>query len=377
MRLAKFALVTVTILIFLAYPLHGVVGNENDDYGENLSIKGEIPPIKIGEDTVIDLYYEDFAGLNWTYLLQIGPAGFRLLPGGMALFLTISPLYKSLRDALCYHTIEFSAYVTDPEGKNLSGWYAVIVPSKVEGSTQGRKFPLKLIVRIDGTTTYPKAIVVVKAVRRGKEGKILDVEYHSISVKAEHIYLLDVKPEKTVLETTPGSTVSIPITITNRGNYAEVYHIEAEGKNGLSPLSGSQFFVINPGESLKVSIDVVTPFSLIDPGTPRSVEIKAFPVGKPDQVFIGSVSIVTKGINLVTVSILILIAVLIFALVKLLTVSLRHGCFKRQKELEKTIEDKSKEEVTQHQETSRQSVLEEKISQILKEQEKQKRKLNI
>ena len=206
MRLAKFALVTVTILIFLAYPLHGVVGNENDDYGENLSIKGEIPPIKIGEDTVIDLYYEDFAGLNWTYLLQIGPFGGSLLPGGMALFLTISPLYRSLRDALCYHTIEFSAYVTDPEGKNLSGWYAVVVPSKVEGSTQGHKFPLKLIVRIDGTTTYPKAIVVVKAVRRGKEGKILDVEYHSISVKAEHIYLLDVKPEKTVLETTPGST---------------------------------------------------------------------------------------------------------------------------------------------------------------------------
>lgn len=340
---------------------------------ENLVVTSDIPPIAVGNDTVIDLLFEDCSGINWTKWIEKS--------GGLVM---ITWPLLGFRDIACYHTIEFHARVEGPDGRNLSGWYAIVKPSKVEKSTQGHRAKLKLIVRIDGMTNYPKATVVIKVVRKGRGGAILGVTEHRIKVKAEHIYMVDIRPEKTILEVAPGSLVSVPVTITNMGNYVETFIVVASGEKGARPLFNGQVITLDPGESTKIHVDVSVPLSLFDLGTPRSIEVKVYPVGKEDVAFIAGVSIISKGVSVVVFPIYALVAILVFVLIKFIFTAVKTARkMERERKKEEEIAEKSpkpKRSVNEGKERAtylKESILNAKISQILKEQEKQKRKLNI
>ena len=342
---------------------------------ENLRVIGDIPPIKIGSDTEIELFFEDKSGLNWT--------NYSLRTPIQALLFYVSPLWRGMRDWFCHHIVEFHTWVEGPNGENLSGWHAIVQPSKIEGTTGDNKAKLKLLVRVDGPTSYPKATVVIEAVRKGRGGAILGRTLHRINVKAEHIYLVDIEPGVPTIEVSPGSVATVPVVITNRGNYIEVFRIIAEGK-GVSPMFSGQVIALNPSESVTIYMDISTPFSFFDLGTPKSVEIKVYPLSKPDEVFVGSISVVSRGISTASIPIFLLIAILLAILIKLLF-SLRPLVkrpkisveSKETKEGTKTLQDKEVETRTLLKKPKRKMDLEIKISQILKEQEKQKRKLNI
>jgi len=338
---------------------------------ENLVVTSDIPPIAVGNDTVIDLLFEDCSGINWTEWSE------KL--GGLAI---ITWPLLGFGDVACYHTIEFHTRVEGPDGKNLSGWYAIVKPSKVEKSTQGLRAKLKLIVRIDGMTNYPKATVVIKVVRKGREGAILGVTEHRIKVKAEHIYMVDIRPEKTILEVAPGSLVSVPVTITNMGNYVETFIVAASGEKGARPLFNGQVITLDPGESTKIHIDISVPLNLFDLGTPRSIEVKVYPVGKKEVTFVAGVSVISRGVSVVILPIYALVAILVFVLIKfILTVVKTARKIEKEREKEEEITEKSpKKSVNEGKEQAiylKKSILNARISQILKEQEKQKRKLNI
>jgi len=306
---------TLTLVFLLILPYIYIGKAEEYDAEENLYVVGKIPEISIGNDTVINLVFEDYSGLNYTRWVKISwalvhivwPITFGYILGGGKKGL------EEFKRYVCLHSIEFQAYIDG----NVSGWHAIIEPSLITGSTSGNKARLTLKVRIDGPTAYPMADVIIKVIRKGAGGEVLGVSYHRISLKAEHIYLLDIKPLKSAVETLPGSSVSIPVEITNLGNYVENYIISVEGK-GASAISGGQTITINPGETIKTYVQVYTPFSIFDFGTPRKIEIKAYPSGAPDRVFTAGASVVTRGVSPIFIPVLILIAILIVLIVKML-----------------------------------------------------------
>ncbi|HHF59285.1 MAG TPA: hypothetical protein ENL44_03705, partial [Thermoplasmatales archaeon] len=275
--------ITLMIAILLLIPFCCIVrAEEQPDAEENLWVVGDIPEVKIGKDTTIYLHFEDKAGLNYTYLVErFGwvvvhlewPILFGYLRGGREGM-------EEFQNYACLHSLEFQAYI---EG-NVTGWHAIVEPSLITGSTSGKKANLTLKVRIDGPTVQPMANVVIKVIRKGRGGEILGVTYHKISLKAEHVYLLDIKPLKGAVEVLPGSIFSVPVEITNRGNYIETFRVSVEGDDVATPF-GSQLLTINPGETIKTNIQVHTPFSFFDLGTARNIEIKAYPVGSPESVF--------------------------------------------------------------------------------------------
>ncbi|KAA0008881.1 MAG: hypothetical protein FE042_00870 [Thermoplasmata archaeon] len=306
----------VTVILF-SIPFCCVVSaGEQTDAEENLWVVGDVPEVKIGEDTTIKLHFEDYTGFNytrwWSSLLGrillhvIWPITIGYCQGG-------KEGLEEFKNAACLHSIEFDAYVED----NITGWHAIVEPSLITGSTEGNKANLTLKVRIDGPTVYPMANVIIKVTRKGANGAILGISYHKISLKAEHIYLLDIKPLKSVVEIFPGSSFSVPVEITNRGNYIETYRISVDG-DGVASLFGSQLLTINPGETIKTNIQIHTPFSLFDLGTARKVEIKAYPLSSPENVFTAGISVVTRGTSLQFIPVLILIIILLVLLVRLL-----------------------------------------------------------
>lgn len=315
-------LVVVSLLLLPSLlPYLHTVRAEDYDAEENIYVVGDLPEVSVGKDTIIKLVFEDHAGFNYTLLVEKfswpivhlwWPILFGYLMGGGKKGL------EEFQRYVCLHSIEFQAYIDG----NLSGWHAIVEPSLITGSTSGHKANLTLKVRVDGPTTYPMADVVIKVIRKGANGEILGISRHKISLKAEHIYLLDVKPLKSVIEALPGSTVTIPVELTNRGNYVETYRIFIRGK-GIASLSGSQFITIDPGETVKTSIQVYTPFSFFDLGTPRKIEIEVYPVESPNNVFTAGVSIITRGLALHSIPILILIVIIVIFLIKLLVQAIK------------------------------------------------------
>jgi len=307
---------TLTFVTLLLISPHTYIGkSEETSAEENLYVVGDIPEVSIGNDTTINLVFEDRAGFNYTSWVKLSwvlvhlvwPITFGYIMGGGKKGL------EEFKKYACLHSIEFQAYIDG----NISGWHAIVEPSLITGSTSGNKAKLSLKVRIDGPTVYPKADVIIKVIRKGAGGKVLGVSYHKITLKAKHIYLLDIKPLKSAIEVLPGSTFSVPVEITNRGNYVETYRISVEG-DGVASLFGSQLLTINPGETIKTNIQIYTPFSPFDLGTARKVEIKAYPLSSPENVFTAGISVVTRGTSLQFIPILILIIILLILLVKLL-----------------------------------------------------------
>ena len=392
MRNIRFTRIHTLTLIFILISPYIYIGKaEEYDAEENLYVVGEIPEVSIGNDTVINLIFEDYSGLNYTKWVKISwalvhlvwPITFGYILGGGKKGL------EEFKKYVCLHSIEFQAYIDG----NISGWHAIVEPSLITGSTFGRKAKLTLKVRIDGPTVYPMANVIIKVIRKGAGGEVLGISYHRISLKAEHIYMLDIKPLKSAVEALPGSSVSIPVEITNLGNYVENCIISVEGKEA-STLSSGQIITINPGETIRTYVQVYTPFTIFDLGTPRKIEIKAYPSGAPDKVFTAGASVVTRGVSPMFIPVLILIAILVVLIVKVFLQLGGGFTWTKKGEMEEEIKRKFFSVGTEKKEAVRESVkmkreietvsskprslrrkdLEKLIAKIKKEEMKQKRK---
>ena len=384
------------IFLFTLLPCTSVISEAQTDAEETLYVVSDIPPIKIGEDTKINLIFEDHAGYNYTYMVEsfgwfvvnvLWPIEFGLILGGFN-----RTYYEDFKNYNCLHSIEFYAYIEN----NISGWHAIVEPSLITGSTAGYKANLTLLVRVDGMTSYPKANIIIKVVRKGRGGAILGTSYHKIPVKAEHIYLLDIKLQKSVIDISPGDSVTIPVEITNKGNYIETYKLVVEG-NGVSlGLIGEQILTINPGETRKINIQVYAPYSLLDLGTAKKIEIRAYPVDSPDVVFTAGVSIFSRGINIMSLPVIAMIIVILILIAYIFAGRERSYLIRLRKEREKYVgkeiksnlfverradklESKTIKEEVEKKKTRqiRRKVgeIDKIIAKIQKEQEKQRRKL--
>jgi len=388
--------VMTVIFLFILLPCTSIISKAQTDAEETLYVVGDIPPIKIGEDAKINLVFEDHAGYNYTYMIEsfgwfvvnvLWPIEFGLILGGFN-----RTYYEEFKNYNCLHSIEFYAYIEN----NISGWHAIVEPSLITGSTAGHKANLTLLVRVDGMTSYPEANVIIKVVRKGRGGAILGVSYHKIPVKAEHIYLLDIRPQKSVINMSPGDSVTIPVEITNKGNYIETYKLVVES-NGVSlGLIGEQILTINPGETRKINIQIYAPYTLLDLGTAKKIEIKAYPIGSSDVVFTAGVSIFSRGINLLSLPVVVMFIVVLVLIAYLFTGRERSYLIRPKKEREKYLGEKVKGSLfverrvdkfkpeTMKEEAEKKKTrqvrrkardIDRIIAKIQKEQEKQRRKL--
>jgi hypothetical protein len=135
----------------------------------------------------------------------------------------------------------------------------------------------------------------------------------------------------TTKEAAPHSYVDFDITVNNLGYYKDMFKLEFIEENNLEALVSKQLFVLNPGESQNLKINVFTPEKFFDLGTPNKIEIYAASSGDPDSIHIGTIVVITKGIFISPLVGIILVPIIIFLII--IYILFFYNRNKKQKEL--------------------------------------------
>jgi len=298
------ALTILIISIILISLVFLPIGSANEEESAEVSLilLGEIPPIEYFKDNVINIMFKDDFGLNWTNLKERYGKLLKFLPGeyGVSYFLLMKiwwPIYfgKDVAKALGYTSVNFYAEFLD----NQSGWHAHVEPATVTHVTGGVIKNLRVHVKIEDLTASCTATLRIKCTRIGITGEPIGVSYVDIPLKAAPYHYAEVRPTAEVKNVAPASEITIPVDITNRGNYFDTFVINVEGGNGAVGLASQQNLVLNPGETRRIYVRIMTPeVTLFDPGTIRQITIQVHSVDDPTSSFIGSIAVKTFGFYL-------------------------------------------------------------------------------
>ncbi|UCD13684.1 MAG: hypothetical protein JSW60_09025, partial [Thermoplasmatales archaeon] len=254
----------------------------------NAFIDGKIPSIKVAEWTPIDITVVDAFGIDWDYLKSAVPEFW------MRLIWPLNPMFpQPIQRFLGYTSFRFEPEIV--EG-NPKGWYLRVFPSAIASSNKGDVYKITLEARTDDSAVDYSVVVGIKCIRIDALGGEIGSSYIYIPVKASPTNFVKMRTVERQKKASPKSMVYFTFDITNEGYYKDVFQFELEQENGLMGLLNEQAITLNPGETRKVTLGVLTPEKLWDPGTPNKIDIKVYSVGDPTRTLVGSLIVYTEGI---------------------------------------------------------------------------------
>jgi len=261
----------------------------------------KIPAIQ-KEWTAINLTVEDVFGLNWTYL----EANFNIWV--MKLWWPIMFSLPEIDRFLGYTSIALRPTVvcSDPDS-----WSAKIIPSTIEGTTQGQFHDVTLYVKVNELATDYNPTVVIECVRYDTFGDEYGKTYATIPVKAESLNFALVDVVEATKQASPKSLVNFEMDITNKGEYKDTYYVDVTGENASKGFVSQQVLVLNPGEATRVTVSYLTPEVLFDPGTPRRLNISIYPVSNPEAEFNLDLMVITQGMYISPLAFIVLGAIIV------------------------------------------------------------------
>jgi len=244
----------------------------------------KIPAVRISEWTSINITVTDAFGINWTQLETFFPIRSRYL------WPIIHPSWKPF---LGYTSLRFEPEIIQGDP---NGWRLRVTPNAIPQANSGDTYKLTLDVQADDINIDYAVVVGIRAVRSSVYGEDIGDSYIYVPVKASALNNVKMQTTSTTIEAAPHSIVQFDATISNYGYYKDMFSIELRSETDLKILSPNQVIVLEPGSNQKISIDVLTPEKLFDPGTPNRIEVYIFSSGDPDAMHIGSLVVITKGV---------------------------------------------------------------------------------
>ena len=124
-------------------------------------------------------------------------------------------------------------------------------------------------------------------------------EYHEVEilVKIKPYHSAELDAVKLV-ELRPNDLVSIPVSITNIGNYKDTINFRVVSKNEDIRISNPVSITLAPGEKNDTYLGVAIPQSFFDTGTLHEIKIEAYSIDDPNVTIAERTVIVeTRGIN--------------------------------------------------------------------------------
>ncbi len=261
-----------------------------------------IPSIKVSEWTEIDIKVIDAFGINWSYLSDV----FKIR--AQYLWPVIHPTWKPF---LGYTTLRFSPEIVEGDPR---GWYMRVTPSAIPEADQGKIYILKLEVKTDDIAVDYAVVIGIRVTRVDTLGNDFGESIIYIPVKASSLNNIKMESTITTKEVAPRSFTHFDIIIKNNGYYRDMFKLEFEQEDGLKVAASKQLFVLDPGASMDLRIDVLTPEKFYDLGTPNRIEIYATSASDEEPVHIGTVVVITKGLYISPLIGLILAPIIIILL---------------------------------------------------------------
>ena len=244
-----------------------------------------IPPIGISEWTTINLTVRDAYGIPWE---QLSTGRYAFL--AKYVWPIIHPSWKPF---LGYSSLRFEPEIIEGDSR---GWYTKVTPNAIPSADQGRNYSLKLEIKTDDIAVDYAVVIGIKVTRVNVFGEDSGVSYIYIPVKASSLNNIKMETEVSTKEAAPHSFVHFDINVRNFGYYRDMFSLIFIEENGLEVATSKQLFVLNPGESKDIRIDVLTSEKLFDIGTPNKIEIYAVSSGDSNSMHIGTIVVVTRGL---------------------------------------------------------------------------------
>ncbi len=298
MRLNRLAVVFI-VLLFSSLALISPVTAQDEDVSEdpaeiNARIIGDIPPIQGTQGTTkwtqIEIEISDAFGIDYRTLSENIPQWVMEI---------LWPLNPSFPQPVKRYLGEMS-FSLDPkilEG-NENGWNVRMATgySEITGSLSGDAHKVFLEVQVDDSSIDNSVIIGIKCTRKDTFGDPIGYSYIYVPVKASPTNYIKMETlEDSTKETGPKTIVDFNLDIKNEGYYKDVFEFEIEEENGLMGLMNQQAITMEPGETKRVTLEILTPEKFFDPGTPNQIQVYVRSTGNSTKTLIGSLIVVTKG----------------------------------------------------------------------------------
>jgi len=282
------------ILFMIPVTILNVSAQSNQESSAEISILpvGQIPLVQPNKQATINLSYLDSFGMNWTKLQNfLGDTGFRKIASFILTRIIWPIIHPAWKPLLGYTSVILKAEVLG----NPNGWVASISPNTIGQSTDGTRAALTLKVFVTNAAVDNLVTVRVSATRYAKDGSLYGTSNFDIPVRSAKLNHLQIIPDQNSKEVAPDSIVQFTVSITNQGYFVDVFAVKTNSTDSLNAVLSESSFVLQPGATEQVTLWVATPETFFDPGTAHTINISAYSLKYPQTVFVGGVTVVTRG----------------------------------------------------------------------------------
>lgn len=341
-RITKITISFLLIFLLLGSTLISAENATEEETGRSakahLSIQETIPAVRVNEWSSFNATLIDDYDFNWDQFKDqpywVTHIYWRFLFG-----------IPDIGRILGYTTIKIDADVVDQDYNPVEGWGAQVEPSSITGTTQGRKWPIKISATTFRAGVEYAVFIRLKLTRFDAWGDLDASSYLYIPIKASSYNDIEMISKTTTKRAAPKSIAVFDIEFKNNGYYQDVFNFMVEGDGEVVGHFDSQALFIKPGETRNAKLYIMTPGSAYDAGTPHRLEIYTYSRLNQTKTYVGTVNLITEGSHvsplflLVFAVIVIIILIVIFVFYKNKVVSL----FVKNKVKEEKTSEKSKE----------------------------------
>ncbi len=274
-------------------------------------IKDSIPPVQVSNWTSIEITVLDSCGINWTRFQE------DLLFYAKYIWPVVHP---SWRPYLGYTSLRFEPEIISG---NPDGWYLDVNPSSVTETTTGYSHPITLRARTDDSAVDYSIVVGIKTTRYDLFSEPMGESYIYVPLKASPANFIEIGEQATTTKfASPKSMVYFDVTIKNTGYYKDTFVFEIEAENNLLGLFNEQVVTMEPDETKQVTVGILTPEKLFDPGTPNQIKLYVASSANNSKTLIGNFVVMTQGMYISPLILysIVLIFIVIIALYIFLTI---------------------------------------------------------
>lgn len=312
MRLNRFIVVFVLLLFSssaLIYPISAQDEDDSEIDAEiNARIVGDIPSIKVSDWTQIEIEITDAFGIDYRRLSEQVP---RFI---MEVIWPLNPSFpQPVKRYLGPMSIRLIPEIV--EG-NENGWQLRMGPSIINNTLSGDTNSATLEVFVDDSSIDNSVVVGIKCIRLDTFGEPIGTSWIYVPVKASPTNYIKMETLEDNRKTTaPKTIVDFTLDIKNEGYYKDVFEFEIEEENGLMALMNQQAVTMLPGETKRVTLEILTPEKLFDPGTPNEIRVYVRSTGNETETLVGTLIVITQGVHISPLYLIIAAPIIAFLVV--------------------------------------------------------------
>ncbi len=308
MKIHRFLFCLFLLLILLVPQCMG--DQEHDAAEVNAYVMGDIPTIMVNNWTAVKFRLEDRCGINWTsikdefnfeldlesdnllhIILQHFKRGYSFV-----LWKILPSLPQPIERYLGYTSFELNASII---AEKTDGWHVKIEPNTIRHSTTGFNHNFTLYAKVDDAEVDYAVTIVINCTRIDALGGIYGYSMIYLPLKVFPTSYVSASNLDKTITISPKSVETFSFDVTNRGYYKNVFYFNTiTSTDTLRVLVHQQAAVIQPGKTKKIDASILTPESIVDFGTPHTIEIYTTTSLNNSFVHIGSITVITKGIYL-------------------------------------------------------------------------------